>query len=655
MASAETMVEDWVEVQEFAIRPKSTEKPAPLDIDLYKLLNFQANETLSQHESVVCVADLDPTQLYPHFLKSLPESMRQTYNCSTCQNFTRRYGALCVVDDMGELQPLMWKLNSLEKSNEDLVSAFEAAARLFIRCKVRTQFKVTQVESDMMKIRAKMGGYDHLHLEFPKTRISKDNTNPSFAPTSPDELAVMLTQVIEKYQLSTITRATQALEQHKLPQPENHTAAARWLLKLLTDDKLRLKHSDKTAQANLIYRYAAGSFIGCINQLKNGVLSTLLDDLEMNKPWRQIEAAWTLRINPSQYLRPQAATTAGNIKASETLFKNLGITESDLRRRFMIHNDIPKECIMWQSRSSQARIEAQTQPTATSTSQPDNKGLFDKLIPKNRPRSGPSPQSQSNSAQNLPDLPPTRITFTSFVNTVLPNTIKLECKLSTHDGLYFLIEGYPNTKPLMQWHSETNNNRASWYVYASPNAVETHNLKPKEWNEVGSILPFPHLWDSVPLTSTLPLPTTITTSTSAPSNTTPATITTPPSSTTTLIPDDKAPVPPTPKLKPYHTNHGFRYLLTFPDITDPNSKHLMLFPTLLKSEFHGARATIEAFSNSGSKEVRYGADGKGEYVGGVAVSKGMGMGSSSGGEEKFLFRTTEKHGGGGVWDVVLFE
>jgi hypothetical protein len=635
MAPAEMMADDWVEVQDFVIRPKPTEKPAPLDIDLYKLLSSQANETLAQHESVVCVADLDSNQLYSHFLDALPENLRQTYNCATCRDFSRRYGALCVVDDMGEVHPLIWKLQSTDKSYQDIICAVEVVARQFRGCKVRTQFKVTEAEGEMMKLTAQKGGYDHLHLEFPKTRMSKENVNPSFAPTSSDELAVMLTQVIEKYQLSTVTRATQALEQHKLPQPENHTAAARWLLNLLTEDKLRLKHPDKIAQANLIFRYAARSFVGCINQLKNGVLSNLLDDLEENRPWAEIEAIWRARTNPTQYLRPQAAPTAGNIKASEALFKNLGITESDLRRRFMVHDEIPKECIMWQSQSSQAQ--AEVQPTNASTDRPEHKPLFDKLIPKNRSRTTPSSQSQSKTGQNPPDLPPTRMTFTSFLNKVLPNTVKLECKLSTNDSLYFLIEGYPGTKPLMQWHFETNQNRASWYTYTSPYPVEKHNLKPREWNEVGSIIPFPHLWDSVPLTSTLPLP--ATTSTSTPS--------------TTLTPSKATAVPV--KFKPYHTNHGFNYLLTFPNIIDTNTPSLALFSTLLKSEFHGARATIEAFSNSGTKDTREDKDEKGGYVGGVGVRRGMGMGSGRGGEEKFLFRTTERDGTRGVWEVVLFE
>ena len=70
----------------------------------------------------------------------------------------------------------------------------------------------------------------------------------------------------------------------------------------------------------------------------------------------------------------------------------------------------------------------------------------------------------------------------------------------------------------------------------------------------------------------------------------------------------------------YHAKHGFRYLLALDGILDKRTKGLDLFPSMLEGEFHGARSTIERFSNMGSKEVLEG----GGFVGGVGVSRSLG-------------------------------
>ena len=103
------------------------------------------------------------------------------------------------------------------------------------------------------------------------------------------------------------------------------------------------------------------------------------------------------------------------------------------------------------------------------------------------------------------------------------------------------------------------------------------------------------------------------------------------------------------ELRYYHAKNGFRYMFCLDGIIDKNPKQLCLFSTLLKGEFHGARATIESYSNKMDKEYVENADRKGGYVGGPVVSK------AKSGEQKHMLRVTDFMGDVGVYEIVLFD
>lgn len=602
----------WVDVKELPIHSSSaidTGKHHPgsgekSDLALYQHLSDAASERLSDNQSPVFMVDTDRRQLYTRYLDALPTEVKQQYNCNTCRGFVRRYGGLAIVNDDGSLMPILW---SSEMSA--LMSPAEpgcvALARHFEGAKVLTEFKITSEVKAKMRSAAQSGGFNHMYLEAPDRRVQEVKGLPGFAKASTTELAKMLSRVFEDNSLATVQRVAQIFETDKLPQAHQHIAAARWLLNLMEHDKIKLHgKADETSRHNLLHRYAAEAFVGCVNQLRNGALSTLLEGIEAGKPWEDIEREWKQKTDPLIYLRPQAAPTAGNINASEKLFHQLGIKNSDLRRRYAVFDDIPQDAIMWQSQ----QLAKDTKPSTLR--------LFAHISPK-------PPQPASPSAS---DLPPTRITFTNFILKILPTAKRIQYKLSTHNPLYFFITGLPDTVPLMQWHHANTTNRASWYIYHKPKAVNYHNLYANAWNDVNALIPFPHLWDGVPLTTTFPLP-------------------------------DANEYENSKKSKFYHAKHGFQYLLLLNDIIDYSNKGLCLFPTLLKSEFHGARATIEKFSQMTAKEFVDDYKERGGYVGGIGIERDLGKraeGRVRNGDVH-LFRVTDQRGAVGVWSVDMFE
>ena len=601
LESTDTLVDDWVDVQEMPVRAKAeaTKRQEdteimPSDAQLYACLNATVLKRLAIHSSPIFTTNVHSRQLYTTLLDALPQGMRKLYSCNTCRAFVRRYGGLALVDDStGQLIPLLWHPTDSE-FDAVFTSAVTAMAQQFKGGKVVTEFKVTKALQSKMQATSARGGFHHMYASVPDSRVRKEEPQ-GFARASTTELAKMLAEVIRKYRPATISRAAQMVEQDKLPHADNHKAAIRWLSDLIENDRLRKNGADKVrsiCRQNLGYRYAASAFVGCISQLKNGVLSTLLDAIEANESWDTIEKAWKQKTDPIVYLRPQAAPKAGNVSASERLFTQLGITENDLKRRYMVLDDVPKEVLIWTSKPTPSTKFA---------------GLFSSVKPR---ESAPWIKNDQS------DLPLTRITFTKLLTTILPTATRVEYKLGARDTINFMITGFPNTKPLMHWHDDSN--RGSWYVYQRPYPVEEHGQKPDAWNNISAIFPFPHLWDAAPMTTAFPLA------------------------------DETSE-----EWKFYHKKEGFRYMLMLDNIVDKNKGQLCLFPTFLKGEFHGARATIEAFSNKGEKEMVENAEGRGGYVGGILVRRSMGKSGKEG--EKHLVRVTDGKGNRAVWQVDLFE
>jgi hypothetical protein len=520
------------------------------------------------------------------YKKSYPIELQQEFNCQTCSKFMKNYGDLALVDEeTGALLPLFW--NSSDNV-DPFIEPVSAVAKLLASGKVTQVFKLTQ-----QKLHAgirECGGWTHMSFEFPSTRVQPEDI-PGLSTASSTELASMLAQVLTDYDLDTVRRTSQLLLEDKLSYADGHKASIRWLLDLKEKKSDKLGAANEVAKHNLIHHIAASSFLGCLKQLRSGAVGVLLSDVKENKPFQEIERSWNGMTQPLAYMRPSAAPSAGNIAVAERLFSSLGLTKEDMRREFLTENGIPDNVYIFRDRQCSA-------------STPPKKGIFGHIMPKNAPKKSPK-QSEIPHKRDS-DVPPTSMSFSTFVRKVLPNAQKIECRLPNSIGLYYFITGLPGSKPLMQWHDDTN--RVSWYTHSTPVNVATHGLD-SEWTPVPYIIPFPHLWDGIPATTTFPLA------------------------------EEVASV-----FKYYHSKNGFRYLIGLKGIEEPGDLELCLFPTIMKSEFHGVRSTIERYSRMGRIEKPRGA----AMVGGIEMSR-------SGHKGNRVFRVTDDKGQQGTYEIVLFE
>ncbi|KAH0542812.1 hypothetical protein FGG08_002860 [Glutinoglossum americanum] len=516
------------------------------------------------------------------FINHLPTHEQRLFDCSTCKQFMNQWGDLALVDaGTGALTPLFWNASPPEASGVLQVPPYyqdsvEAVARLFVGKKVEGELKVTE---DIKALgRAEVGGYKHMHFEFPSEKVEPKPVHGS-APPDTFTLVDMLSRILGDYEHDTVRHAAHLLLDDKLPYADKHKGAIRYLRDLI-EGTLARRMADDVAHHNLLYHHAASAFLGCLHSLRSGAVSNLLDWIKEGRSFVSIRLSWEETAGPIKYMRPSAPPSAGNIAAAEKLFEDLGITKEDMEREFLTSEQIPEHGVVWRRPAPRAK---------------ESPGLFSQVVPK--------PGKKAAKGSSMPDVPPTNISFAKFTTTVLPNAAKVEYLVSDPVHPYFFITGRPGTRPLMQWHDETN--LASWYIHQYACRASLFNLKPG-WTPVPQIVSFPHMWDGRPASH--------------------------------FYSSDN------PDQGPFKS-HGVRYLICLDGIHDKTGvKGWMLFPTLLKREFHGVRSTIEAFSNTKSIIEAAGMN----PIGGLEVDKGRG-------EMDHRLRVTDGKGAVDTYKIVLFD
>jgi hypothetical protein len=160
---------------------------------------------------------------------------------------------------------------------------------------------------------------------------------------------------------------------------------------------------------------------------------------------------------------------------------------------------------------------------------------------------------KSRDAAQPSDLqaPPTTMTWDKFSRTVLPEARSIEVLVPSHGNFVALTTAVDaEAPPILQWDRDDQRNSVAWYVYNGGSRAIQWNLQPG-WAKVNAIALKPHLWHS---------------ETGSP-------------------------------------NHEKSIVAIIDGARDVNGPASMaLFPETLKSELHGIRSTIEAFSRAGRLE-----------------------------------------------------
>jgi hypothetical protein len=194
------------------------------------------------------------------------------------------------------------------------------------------------------------------------------------------------------------------------------------------------------------------------------MIGTLLEDIKSGMDIASVKKRFATKMNPTQYMRPQAPASAGNIAAAEKLVEQLGIAPA-LERRF-------------------ARLdEVKTIWKPTPIKEEEAGGVFGHLKPK--------------ATKAAPVVAPVQdITWSKFARTVLPKA--LEILVHLRDQSYPLVgcltAVHFDAPPILQWDSEENRNPFSWYLYTGGSRPRDWNLAANTWTKVNAVMLKPSMW-----------------------------------------------------------------------------------------------------------------------------------------------------------------
>lgn len=146
-------------------------------------------------------------------------------------------------------------------------------------------------------------------------------------------------------------------------------------------------------------------------------------------------------------------------------------------------------------------------------------------------------------------MQPSVMTWSLFRSKVLPKALRIQVYTQPH-GLYgaYTTAAYEDAEPIIQWDNTERRNPVAWYVYHAGSSAHQWGLAANAWIDVSAMSLQPHQW----------------------------------------FEEEK------------YMHHGEGVLLVLPNCRDSQYKRAgnALFPQCLRSELHGVRATIEAYSQT---------------------------------------------------------
>lgn len=288
--------------------------------------------------------------------------------------------------------------------------------------------------------------------------------------------------------------------------------------------------------------------------IRSTMINTLLDDVAVGLDYETIRRRWAEKMHPLQYQRP-TTLSEGAITQANKLIEQLGAAGA-LERRFARLEDVLS--FVWQP---------QVLAEAPQTKQEGR--VFDSLRLKNQPI-------------REVELPTVKMTWEKFRKDVLPGALEIEYKLPLgREAFYGLVTATnPAAPPILQWDGlraettgpgdyprELPRNPCSWYFYHGGSAADGWGLVPGAWCKVTAICYKPYQWQ-----------------------------------------------------QPHKfTHHGEGVLFVLEGAQDKGyQKGALFFPETLRSEYHGVRQVLEAYSQSHSLT------GKEEgNANGIALQKGQ--------------------------------
>lgn len=405
----------------------------------------------------------DAAGLYEAYLASFEAGAeRQYHTCNCCKQFIERFGGVAFVNDSGHLVPAMWMPGDTPARYQ---GAFEAMARIVRRSAITMPF----LSSERVYGQPVTGQWHHFAVVPPAARVFKGTPlkNAFQAASEKREEHGTVMQALVEYNQATVVTALTLLNTDTLPNAAAALGQAQFLADLHAVRAGAPSDRNGDARRNLTWRAVALAPSGFCHP-RSSMIATLLDDIAAGKSFEQAKAAWSAKMHPLAYQRPQAAPTAGAIAAAEAAFEKLGAA-SALKRRYATLADILEK--VWEPKSPAT-------PAAAG-------GIFGSLKPKDA-------AAPANSMRP----PPITITWDKFQRTVLPLADALEIYVPQQPQAFVALTTAvdPDALPILQWDRADRRNPVALYLWDGGSMPSQFSLRGQQFHKVNMVTLRPSMW-----------------------------------------------------------------------------------------------------------------------------------------------------------------
>jgi hypothetical protein len=402
---------------------------------------FDRKQRLYDH---LFTLDLDGDDLFTVFLDGLPPGDRQGHACRTCRAMFARYSQLTFLDDRGR------PVSPFPESAPGIYGpALEAVKERTMKAGA-SGFYVPETQTLGTP---GSGGFTHFSVKFAKSggRLRGETAYQRQAKLTED--LKLVHRALKDFSRDDVARAK--AEFQTLPQNGKFLAMLDWLYRLMEIPEGRWRR-------NLIRLEVAKAPEGHAH-LRNTCVGEFMIDAAQ-KGVEHARKEYEKKLDPTRYMRPQAAPAEGAIGAAERKVDQLGL-ETAFQRRYASLEDL--ENWIWQPSKTESR------PTASGRT-----GFFSDVETK-RP------------VRHTTTTGPVRMTLHKFRKTVLSEALGMEMMAYTGHWGHLLTASDPAAEPIIAWDRKEKRNPVSFYLYPTGSYASQWGLLTYQWYPVTGLHALP--------------------------------------------------------------------------------------------------------------------------------------------------------------------
>ncbi|MDK9790005.1 hypothetical protein [Vibrio sp. D431a] len=410
-------------------------------------------------------------------IELLPTELKQTYNCTKCANFFRKFGSLAYMDDNGDLISALWSLDeSIPTTNPHLKVALGEFAHRVQKSKIIRAFSPSMLNANGSNLlEGNTAGYDDRKFKHFHGRISDDYRARTYLEEY-NEVKESLLRLKKRYGLKRaydyVNEISIFSEPHKgiSKSHKSRIMALKNILSVVRDLSGRIEvivptlynicHENETLRNALFsLHHLGGSFLGAaIDELDKG--------WSVEKALREIVSRTAVENYKSKDI---SNVSMSQLSVAMKEFEQEGLM-SALVRRMARPDDLPT---YWKK------------SVALDTKEQKSQNPFEIAM---KAVNGHKFGEQKPTVNTVKDM-----TVKTFLREVLPNALACQIKLGNYASLFRLNVPTTTSRPIFVWDNENERREYCTCVSNTDERVSKYGLN-NSWNDVVKISPTP--WTS---------------------------------------------------------------------------------------------------------------------------------------------------------------